>query len=123
MTTQNLLRTLLLSVLACTIFQALPAAAATFVVTNANDTGPGSLRAAVTQANSNGQPDTITFDPQFFSTPRTITLTSQIRISDNFNTVEDLTITGPGAGLLTISGNNATRIFRPSWGIRSRSAE
>ncbi len=32
-------------------------AAATFVVTNANDSGPGSLRAALTQANSNAQAD------------------------------------------------------------------
>ena len=37
--------------------------ASTFVVTNTNDTGPGSFRQALTQANADGgQADTITFD-------------------------------------------------------------
>ena len=45
--------------------------------------------------------DTITF-----SVAGTITLTSgALTISD------DLTITGPGAGSLAISGNNASRVF------------
>lgn len=37
--------------------------AATFTVTNANDSGSGSLRDAIDQANANAQADTILFDP------------------------------------------------------------
>ncbi|MDQ3627079.1 MAG: hypothetical protein M3372_08115, partial [Verrucomicrobiota bacterium] len=80
MTTQNLLRTLLLSVLACTIFQALPAAAATFTVTNTADTGPGSLRQAILDSNAAAGSDAIVFDSSF-GTARTITLASPITIN------------------------------------------
>jgi len=64
------------------------------------------LRAAVS---ASGAGDTINFDPAVFSAPRTITLTAgEIAISHAGGM---LTITGPGANLLTISGNNASRIF------------
>src|SRR4051812_25486121 len=46
----------------------------TLTVSNTNDSGPGSLRAAVAQANANGGGDTIVFS-SLFDTPRTITLT------------------------------------------------
>ena len=85
-----------------------------YIVTNANDAGPGSLRQAVLDANPNSPgAQTILFEPVFFSTPRTITLTTgEIAIS---NTV---TITGPGANLLTLSGNNTNRVFNiPSRGL------
>ena len=36
--------------------------ATTIVVTNTNDIGPGSLRQAILEANSNGVPDTINFE-------------------------------------------------------------
>lgn len=39
-----------------------PARAATFTVTNTNDSGPGSLRWAIEQANANPGPDTIAFN-------------------------------------------------------------
>jgi len=39
-----------------------PASAATFVVTNTDDVGPGSLRAAITAANATGASDTIKFN-------------------------------------------------------------
>lgn len=92
------------------------ATAATFTVTNINDDGTGSLREAITQANSNAQADTINFDAAFFNVPRTITLTSgELRItrddSTGFNLGRLLTVNGPGANLLTISGNNASRVF------------
>ncbi len=107
-TTRSFMKTLTLSML-IVIGSMAGAAAATFVVKNANDSGPGSLRQAVLDANAASTADTIVFDASF-NVPRTIKLTTEIRISDNFNTIDKLTITGPGANLLTVSGNNATRI-------------
>jgi predicted outer membrane repeat protein len=86
--------------------------AATFTVLNTNNTGAGSLRQAVTDSNSAAGSDTIVFDSVVFGTPQTITLASVISI--NPATGDGLTITGPGANLLTISGNNAVRIFNVS---------
>ena len=90
------------------VLVAVPAFAATIVVTTTSDTNDGvcdancSLREAVS-ASSNG--DVIVFSP-LFNSPQTITLTSgQISISKN------LTIAGPGSSLLTVSGNNNSRIF------------
>ncbi len=88
---------------AAALVAATPAGASTFSVSNTNDSGAGSLRQAVLDANANAGADTITFDP---SVTGTITLTSgQIAISDS------VTITGPGAATLTVSGNDASRIF------------
>ena len=70
-----------------------PAQAATFTVTNLNDSGVGSLRDAITQANTAAGADTITF-----SVTGTITLASAL---PNIST--DITITGPGSALLTIN--------------------
>jgi hypothetical protein len=76
-----------------------------FIVTNANDSGAGSLRQAVLDANNFTGPDTINFDASF-GNPQTITLTS-----GEMAIVEALTINGPGAANCTVSGNNASRIF------------
>ena len=86
---------------------------ATFIVTNLNDSGAGSLRDAVNQANSNLAADTITFDASLAG--QTITLTSgQIDITTS-TTEQALTIDGDIDGDnkadVTISGNNASRIF------------
>jgi parallel beta-helix repeat protein/predicted outer membrane repeat protein len=79
-----------------------------YTVTNTNDSGSGSLRYEVGLANSDGNADSITFDPTVFATPQTITLTSgQIDLND----VGGLSITAPTAGL-TISGNNSSRVFQ-----------
>jgi hypothetical protein len=84
----------------------------TYTVTSTGDTGAGSglsgdLRYCITQANSNGGANTIQFDSTVFSTPQTITLTSLLpTITDN-----NLTITGPGAGLATISGNGQFQVM------------
>src|SRR6185503_9371561 len=51
-------------------------ASTTFVVTNKNDSGPGSLRQAILDANANPGADTITFDPDVFAAPDTIDLTT-----------------------------------------------
>ncbi len=89
------------------------ATAATFTVTNTANTGAGSLRQAVLDSNAAAGSDTIVFDASFNS-PQTITLASVITI--NPATGDSLTITGPGANLLTISGGNAVRIFTISTG-------
>jgi hypothetical protein len=102
------LRTALaLGALALTLSVGAPAAyAATFTVTNLNDSGPGSLRQAIIDANTTPGPDTVTF-----TVTGTITLTSgQLTVTD------DLTIDGPGAASLTVSGNNASRVMQVSGG-------
>ena len=87
----------------------------TFTVTSiADDGSAGTLRYEIGQANSNvGVPDTINFDPTVFDTPQTIALTTgQLDLTDAATT----TISGPGAGLLSISGNNASRVFFTNYG-------
>lgn len=74
--------------------------AATYTVTNTQDSGPGSLRNAVSGVNSGTGGDIINF-----STTGIITVGSAMTIS------QSVTINGPGPNLLTISGNDATRIF------------
>lgn len=80
------------------------AQAATFTVTNLNDSGAGSLRAAITQANTSAGADTIQFQA---SLSGTLTLTSgELSITDS------ATIAGPGAGRVTLDANHASRVFR-----------
>jgi len=85
-------------------FDTRAAEAASLTVTSTADSGAGSLRQAIADAASG---DTITFN---LPNPSTITLASQLTIDKN------VTITGPGAGQLTISGNNAVRVFNVSSG-------
>ena len=84
-----------------------PARAANIVVTSNADSGAGTLRAAVATANGNGVADTITFNLPAGS--RTITLASEIEFTEATNT----TIDGGTSGV-TVSGGNATRVFRVS---------
>jgi parallel beta-helix repeat protein len=77
--------------------------AATFPVTNTNDADAGSLRQAILDANANAGEDVITFDS---GVTGTITLTT-----GELEITEGVTITGPGANLLSISGNNNSRVF------------
>jgi hypothetical protein len=69
-------------------------------VTNLSDHDPGSLRQAILDTPSGGMVD---FQPGLSGT---ITLaTRELAISKN------LTIAGPGAGIMTVSGNNESRVF------------
>ncbi len=82
-----------------------PSACAT-VVTNTNDNGPGSLRCAINSAFTG---DTITFAPN---------VGPQINLtSGELLIVKELTILGPGAKLLTVSGSSLSRVFRVN-GVR-----
>jgi hypothetical protein len=69
------------------------------------DTSPGhlSLREAIKTANFTTGADTITFAPNVTGT---IVLASQLPIITT-----NVTIQGPGATSLTISGNNGSRVF------------
>jgi hypothetical protein len=75
-----------------------------FHVTTLADAGPGSLRAAVAQANAHPGADTIDFQPGLAGT---IALTGgQLDLTD------DVKITGPGADKLAVSGSNLSRVFK-----------
>jgi hypothetical protein len=69
-------------------------------VTNLSDSGPGSLRDAIASTPAGG---TVDFQPELAGT---IALsTGELGIA------EDLTIAGPGASTITVSGNHASRVF------------
>jgi hypothetical protein len=79
-------------------------------VTNTLDDGSaGSLRAAIGQANTTVGTNTVTFAP---GVSGTITLTGgELLIGHN------LTISGPGASQLAVSGNYASRVFEVASGV------
>jgi hypothetical protein len=82
--------------------------AASFVVTTEVDSGPGSIRQAVLDANSNGNPlevDTITFDPGVKSIHLEV---SRPPVENGpLNILESVHIQGPGSGELTLDGHIA----------------
>ncbi|MEH2068938.1 MAG: choice-of-anchor Q domain-containing protein [Nostoc sp.] len=85
----------------------------TFTVTNTNNSGAGSLRQAILDANALTGRDIIKFGGLFTDNiADTISLTgSSLTITDN------LTIEGTGPSLLTIGKNSASRIFDISTGV------
>jgi hypothetical protein len=98
----RLLIRIFISLLAMAVFSAVPVFANTITVTNTLDSGPGSLRDAIATA---APGDTINF-----SVAGTITLNSTLSINTS------LTISGPGASNLAISGNNSVEVFAISSG-------
>ena len=78
------------------------AEAASFAVTNTADTGPGSMRQAILDANAAAGTDEITFGA----------VTGSITLESILPTVtSELTIIGPGASKLAISGNNHSQLL------------
>src|SRR5262245_49446837 len=78
-------------------------APATFTVLNLNDNGTDSLRDCISKANAAAGSDTVDFNAGLTGT---IILTSgEIAIN------QAVSIFGPGSSKLTVSGNNASRIF------------
>jgi parallel beta-helix repeat protein len=82
------------------------------IVTNANDSGPGSLHDAIDLANLDPGDDQIVFDPTFFNTPRTITLASPLPSIPA--TGGNLTITGPGVVNLKVDAGGQFRVLDSS---------
>ena len=75
----------------------------TFAVLNTNDSGIGSIRQAIVDANNNSGGDIIEFA---VGVAGTIMLTSgELSITDSVD------LQGPGSSVITISGNNASRVF------------
>src|SRR5262245_17721663 len=83
----------------------------TFSVMDTSDSGAGSLRQAILYANASAGADVINFDPAAFATPSTIRLLSSLP-----DITGDLTINGPTAARLTISGDENVRILSVSSG-------
>ena len=84
----------------------------TYTVTSLGDTGAGSglsgdLRYALTRVNAGAGGDTITF-----AVTGTIALTSALPVS-----TKDVTLAGPGAERLAISGNQLTRVLTIEHGV------
>jgi len=77
--------------------------AATFSVDNLNDSGAGTLRAAIVSANDNPGPDAIEFNAGLNGT---IVLSSDLP-----ELTGDVEITGPGAEIIAISGQSLYRPF------------
>ncbi len=103
---ENFGRTIL-TVFFILIVSAISISAATFTVSNTNDSGAGSLRQALIDATAASGADTIVFDSSF-NTAKTITLASSL---PNYSSPDPLTINGSGANLLTVRGNDTFRIF------------
>ncbi|MBV5310365.1 choice-of-anchor Q domain-containing protein, partial [Chromatium okenii] len=85
-----------------------PVCRATVTVADTTDSGAGSLRQALADVCAGG---TIDFDATAFADPQTITLATQLTVDKN------VTINGGAARNVTVSGNNAVRVFNVSDGV------
>jgi hypothetical protein len=99
----NTRRILLATCLSALCLIALSTQAATITVTNTNDSGAGSLRQAIADANDG---DTIDF-----GVTGTITLTTDWLLVE-----KSITISGPGSNNLAVDSNHARRAFYIGWG-------
>ena len=96
-----------LACLLAAVFSSPMASGATFTVSNTNDAGAGSFRQAVLSANTSAGADVV----DLTGVAGTIVLTSgQIEVTDT------LTIRGPGAQVLAISGGGTSRLIEQTAG-------
>ena len=106
---------LLMAALAASVLMAValaaPAQAAPFAVSNTADSGEGSLRQAISDANASAGEDTIAFDPSLSG--QTITLASQLAVADSAGLIID-----GGSANITVSGNDAVRVFEVRGGAK-----
>jgi len=91
------------AVLILSVFSAPPALATTRTVTNTSDSGAGSLRQAIIDADAANTGDTIAFGP---AATGMITLTTGV-----LEIQHTLTINGPGAATLAVSGGGTSQVF------------
>ncbi|PYK93401.1 MAG: hypothetical protein DME40_03655 [Verrucomicrobia bacterium] len=103
---QCLRRSFYVLAIACALFGLPTGQAATITVNNKNDSGPGSLRQALTDAHNE---DTINFDSSLNG--QTITLTSGELVVNKI-----VSINGPGPNNLAVDANHASRVFHVSDG-------
>jgi hypothetical protein len=97
------IRSLLSVILTIVFLSSIQSFADTFVVTNLNDPGAGSLRQAIANSNGVPGPDEIVFEEGLEGT--IVLNLGQFDISD------DLNINGPGADNITIDADNKSRVF------------
>jgi hypothetical protein len=83
-------------------------APATFTVTTLADSGAGSLRDALAKADTSPGPDKIIFK---LPAPPVHSENTIVLGGTELHSKGNVTITGPGAGKLIISGNGASRVF------------
>ena len=76
--------------------------AASFEVTNLDDSGPGSLRDAILAANANPDADVITFQSG---------LTGTITVANVLRVTGPTSIAGPGADVITVAGDGNDGVF------------
>jgi len=89
--------------------------AATFTVTTNADSGIGSLREAMANADNIAGADTVNFDPSLSG--QTITLSSHESLGYAINITSDVTVDASAlTGGVTISGGNSQCIFHVSFG-------
>jgi hypothetical protein len=100
----NIYRILFTSYLSVLCLIALSTQAATITVMNSNDSGAGSLRQAIADANDG--------DSVEFGVTGTITLTTGELLVD-----KSISINGPGSDHLTVDGNHASRVFHVARGL------
>lgn len=81
----------------------------TYTVTTTADSGPGSLRQAILDANANSGTDTIDFA---LSTPAVIVLAGTLP-----DITDDVIIDGPGADQLAVDGNDQHQVFYITSGV------
>ena len=78
------------------------------MVTNLNDSGAGSLRQAIVQSNSTSGSNEIDFAPG---------LSGGVRLAGGeLQITHDVRIVGPGADVIQVSGNQASRVFEVTAG-------
>lgn len=105
----KLLKSLVLPSLVFTIFTIGTSPSWAIVVTTVTDSGPGSLRAAITSANADGAANVITFDPVVSPAPPAlpgiILLASQLPVLSDTGDMIDATGVGVAIDGSALSGN------------------